>query len=336
MKKLGLLFLCCLHFSCSGQQAKKINGVSFVGSRDRAEQGHVNPILELNANYVAIMPFGFVQSPDSPRIFFDTDGQWYGETKKGAEQYIRLLQKNGIKVMVKPQIWIWKGKFTGDMAMKSEADWKSLEKSYRKFILNHARLAQETQSEIFCIGTELEKFVKNRPEYWDALIREIKKTYHGKLTYAANWDEYSNTPFWKELDFIGIDAYFPLSDERIPTLSELKLGWRKWKTELAEVSQKKDRPILFTEFGYRSMEYTAKKPWLVDHGEMNVNLKAQADATKAVLEEFWKENWFVGGFVWKWFIHHDRSGGAEDNRFTPQNKPAEVVIRNFYDSYRTN
>ncbi|PRX56415.1 glycoside hydrolase family 113 [Flagellimonas meridianipacifica] len=330
MKKLGLLFLCMLQFSCTSQKKEKINGVSFVGSREKVDQNHIEPVLEVNANYAAVMPFGFARNLSSPKIIFDTERQWFGETKKGAKQYIEMLKKNGVKVMMKPQIWIWRGEFTGDMMMESEEDWNTLESTYEDFILTFAKLAQETKSEIFCIGTELEEFVKYRPDYWSNLIKKIKKIYTGKLTYAANWDEFSRTPFWKELDFIGVDAYFPLSEERYPTMEELKSGWQPWKTKLVDLSNTTDKPILFTEFGYRSMDYTAKKPWLVDRNQMDVNLQAQADATQAIFDEFWNEDWFAGGFIWKWFIHHDRSGGAEDNRFTPQNKPAEKTIRDFF------
>lgn len=330
MKRLGLLCFCLLQISCNSQLTEKVNGVSFVGSRDKATQGHVDPVLKVNANYAAVMPFGFARDLSSPNIIFDTDRQWFGETKRGARQYIELLQKNGVKIMLKPQIWVWRGEFTGDMVMKSEEDWKTLEDSYSKFILTYATLAEETKAEIFCIGTELEEFVKHRPGYWQNLVKEVRERYSGKLTYAANWDEYARTPFWEQLDFIGVDAYFPLSEKRYPTLEELRSGWQPWKAKLVEISQQKNKPVLFTEFGYRSMDYTAKKPWLVDENQMDVNLEAQADATQAIFEEFWKEDWFAGGFVWKWFIHHEEVGGARDNRFTPQNKPAELVIRRYY------
>ncbi|MEM7483618.1 MAG: glycoside hydrolase TIM-barrel-like domain-containing protein [Bacteroidota bacterium] len=332
MKRLGLLFLCLLQLSCNSQKAEKINGVSFVGSREEVTQNQVNPLLSINANYAAVMPFGFARDLHAPNVIFNTDRQWFGETRKGAKQYLELLQKNNVKIMLKPQIWVWKGEFTGDMIMKSEKDWETLEASYSDFILTYAELAQETKCEIYCIGTELEEFVKNRPEFWDKLIAKVRKVYKGKLTYAANWDEYGRTPFWDKLDFIGVDAYFPLSDEKFPTKEEMGSGWKKWKTDLVTASNKHGRPILFTEFGYRSMDYTAKKPWLVDEYDMTVNLEAQADATQVIFDEFWKEDWFAGGFVWKWFIHHSNSGGEKDNRFTPQNKPAEKVIRNFYGS----
>lgn len=330
MKRLGLLFLCLLQFSCSSQSEEKINGVSFVGSRDKALQEHVNPVLKVNANYAAVMPFGFIRSLDHPNVIFDTERQWYGETRAGGKQYIEILQKNGIKIMVKPQIWVWRGEFTGDILMRTEEDWKTLERTYTDFALTYAKLAEETHAEIYCIGTELEEFVKNRPEYWKGLIKKIRQVYKGKLTYAANWDEFPRTPFWEALDYIGVDAYFPLSEEQNPEKQKMQEGWQKWKTKLLEVSNKSERPILFTEFGYRSMDYTAKKPWLVDQNQMEVNLGAQADALQVLFDEFWDKDWFVGGFVWKWFIHHEQVGGSEDNRFTPQNKPAEDVIRIHY------
>ncbi|MBU2995485.1 glycoside hydrolase [Cellulophaga baltica] len=334
MKKIGFLFLCILQFSCTSQSQTKINGISFVSSREGVAQDHVEKVVNLNANHAAVMPFGFVQNINSPKVNFNTDRQWYGETKKGVSQYIDILHKNGIAVMMKPQIWIRGGEFTGTLEMHTEEDWKILEDTYRDFITMYAKVAADAKVDMFCIGTELEKFVENRPNYWLKLIVEIKEIYKGKLTYASNWDEFKKTPFWEELDYVGVDAYFPLSEAKSPTVENLKAGWRYWKDELATFSEEKSKPILFTEYGYRSMDYTAKKPWLVDRNEEKVNLEAQVNATHAIIEEFWPEKWFAGGYVWKWFINHKRSGGIEDNRFTPQNKPAENTIRELYKKYQ--
>lgn len=304
-----------------------------MASRSEALQTHLEEVKQVYANHAAVMPFGFIRDVNSPEIIFNTDRQWFGETKKGAMQYIGLLHQNGIKTMVKPQIWIWRGEFTGTLHMNSEAHWQELEASYEKFIMTYAEMAQETGTEIFCIGTELEKFVTNRPEYWHKLIAKIRTVYKGKLTYAANWDEYPRVPFWKDLDYIGIDAYFPLSDEKTPSVKQLREGWQRWKPDMAALAEKTGRPVLFTEFGYRSMDYTAKKPWLVDRNQENVNLKAQVNAKQALFDEFWGEDWFAGGYVWKWFIDHDKAGGENDNRFTPQNKPAQEVIKKVYKKY---
>jgi hypothetical protein len=332
MKKLGSLFLCLLQFSCLGQGFHKIKGVSFVASREEVSQEQVQEILNIHSNYAAIMPFGFIREVNSPDIIFDTERQWFGETKKGAKQYIQMLHKNGVQVMLKPQIWIWRGTFTGTLTMDSEAEWQALESSYDRFILNYAQLAQETQVDLFCVGTELEQFVKNRPDYWKKLIAKIRAIYKGKLTYAANWDEFTRTTFWEDLDFIGIDAYFPLCEDKTPTVAQCREGWQPHKEKILQLSLSKNKPVLFTEFGYRSADQTAWKPWLADHHENPANFKAQENATKAILLEFWNEEWFAGGFVWKWFVDHEQSGGDADNQFTPQNKPAQQVISDFYKS----
>lgn len=329
LKLMGLVFV--LWFTvCCGQELPPINGVSYVASPNPTTHEQINPLLSVNANYAAVMPFGFIRSLDNPDIIYNTERQWFGETREGAEQYAKLLQENGIKIMIKPQIWVWRGEFTGYMKMESEEDWKTLEDSYTAFIMEYADLAASLDAEIFCIGTELEQFIINRPAYWSSLIDQIKTVYNGRLTYAANWDEYKRVPFWNALDYIGVDAYFPVSESKTPTVEEARAGWQKWKAELSQVSAKADRPVLFTEYGYRSVDFAGKEPWKSDRSMDQVNLDAQANSLQALYDEVWTEPWFAGGFIWKWFTRDERAGGPENSRFTPQNKPAEVVVKQYY------
>ena len=85
----------------------------------------------------------------------------------------------------------------------------------------------------------MEKFVLNRPKFWNELILKIKKLYKGKLTYAANWDEYKRIHFWNVLDYIGVDAYFPLTDKKSSSTNNrnCKYVWRRW---INAVSQSKE------------------------------------------------------------------------------------------------
>ena len=329
--RLLVVLLCILIQSCLSQN-QKVNGLSFVASPYPIDDSHVDPVVKVNANYCAIMPFGFIKSIEHPDVIFNTDRQWFGETRVGAKQYIEALKSKGLKIMMKPQIWVWHGAFTGYIKMNSETDWKRLESSYSKFIIEYATLAQETQTEILCIGTELEQFVVNRPDYWKNLIKEIKTVYKGKLTYAANWDEFKRTPFWNELDFIGVDAYFPVSESRTPTVNECIEGWKPHVAIIKNLSEKYDKPILFTEFGYRSVDFAGKEPWKSDRSMTTVNFEAQTNTTQALFETFWNEDWFAGGFIWKWFHNHKANGGENNNQFTPQNKPVEKLIRDQFNT----
>ncbi|AZJ33196.1 glycoside hydrolase [Tenacibaculum sp. Mcav3-52] len=334
MKTLKLLFIisCVFLVSSCTSQSKKINGVSFVASSKKITSKHINDVKKVSANYVTLMPFAFVKSLSSPNVIYDSKKQWFGETKEGVKQYAKEFQQSKIKIMLKPQIWVWNGVYTGTIKMKSEDEWRELEQSYEDFILVFAKVAEEINAEIFCIGTELEQFVINRPEYWKKLIKKIRKVYSGKLTYAANWDEFKRVDFWEDLDFIGIDAYFPLSDQKSPTLKDFEKGWQPHKNEIIQVQSKFNKPVLFTEYGYRSVNFTGKEPWKSDRIEGDINLENQQKALQALYNQFWKEDWFAGGFVWKWFHNHKEVGGEDNNRFTPQNKPAELTIKKMYEN----
>lgn len=329
----SLLFLLMCSCATSSSKNEKINGVSFVASKEKVHSKHINPVLNIHANYAAIMPFGFIKELSHPDIQFNSDRQWFGETKVGVKQYVERLKAHDIKIMIKPQLWVWHGEFTGGIKMTLEDNWKLLEASYSKFILEYAEVAEAVDADIFCIGTELEGFIDNRPNYWKQLIIQIREIYKGKLTYAANWNEYNRTPFWSQLDYIGIDAYFPVSNEKTPTIEVLRNGWKTHKQTIKTFHETYKKPILFTEYGYRSVDFTGKQPWNSDTAMTVVNLEGQTNATQVLFETFWNENWFAGGFIWKWFHNHEASGGEEDSQFTPQNKPVEAILKKHYAQY---
>ena len=231
--------------------------------------------------------------------------------------------------MFKPHLWLVNG-WRSNITLNSEDDWGEWFKNYRKNILHYAKLAEASNTELLCIGTELRTSIKQQPQAWLKLIEEIKTVYSGQLTYAANWDEYKRIPFWNELDYIGIDAYFPVSDSKTPTLEECLTNWEPHKQIIYNISNAHNKPILFTEFGYRSVDYSGKEPWKSDRNMTQVNLKAQSVTTQALFNTFWEEDWFVGGFVWKWYHDYKNAGGENNARFTPQNKPAESIIKKQY------
>jgi len=105
---------------------------------------------------------------------------------------------------------------------------------------------------------------------WRVIIHNVRKLYKGKLTLAANFDNYNEVNFWDELDFIGINAYFPLrkieSKPITDSLLSTKLikGWGKvFKAiNLFKINQKIiDKPLFFTELGYTKKENCTTAPW---------------------------------------------------------------------------
>ncbi len=73
-----------------------------------------------------------------------------------------------------------------------------------------AELAQANGVYMIVIGTEM-MGTSARTSDWEAVISAIKSVYKGKLTYASNWGfEPFQVQFWASLDFIGVDAYYPM------------------------------------------------------------------------------------------------------------------------------
>jgi hypothetical protein len=312
--------------------SQKINGISFVASNTPVTAEVIQPVLDVNANWVTIMPFGFMKNTAETSVQYNSKRQWWGETTDGIEKTATEFHKKQIKIMLKPQIWIPNGGFTGKIEMTSEQNWIAFEKSYGIFILDFAMIAQNGNFEMFCIGTELNNFVISRPEYWQQLIQKIKKIYKGKITYAENWDTYKNVPFINELDYIGIDAYFELSKEKTPTVAAIEKKWIPIKAAIKNLSLKYKKPILFTEFGYQSKDFTTAQPW--NHSVVNgINLMGQKNALEALFNQFWKEKWFAGGFLWKWYDKKN-AGGLNDNDYTIQNKPAQKLVSDWYKKIR--
>lgn len=305
-----------------------IQGISLVAPVKPITDMALQPIINIHANYVSLMPYSFC-TPENPVIQYNHRGQWWGESDEGVIGCIQLAHKNKLSVMLKPHLWIAHGMFTGSFTLHTENDWLLWEDSYRAYMLHFAGIADSLRVELLCIGTELETTIKERPGFWNSLIDSIKQVYHGKLTYAANWDEYQRVPFWEKLDYIGVDAYFPLSSDRTPSLNTLQDSWKKYHDELEKISTKHQRPIMFTEYGYRNVDYTAAEPWKENEGSQND--EAQANALEALYKSFAGNKWFAGGYVWKWYTDdietHHRHSKID---FTPQNKPAEKIIQILY------
>jgi len=106
-------------------------------------------------------------------------------------------------------------------------------------------------------------------EYWVNLIKDTRKHFKGKLLYAANFDNFHEVDFWHELDFIGINAYFPLRDYNGTKDSEnlyeiLLSGWDQVFQEIEQFRRDNNlnrKKVIFTELGYTYKNNSTIEPW---------------------------------------------------------------------------
>jgi hypothetical protein len=304
-----------------------IAGFGFEAPPKPVDSSVFSAMQRCGGNWVALMPYAFVPAGKA-EIWFNNERQWWGERSDGIIACTQLARRQKQSIMLKPQLWIGGGTFTGTYTLADTAQWKMFEFNYTRYIVHYARLADSLSIELLCIGTELAEFTKARPDYWSQLIDTVRSVYKGKLTYAENWDAWNKFPHWNKLDYIGVDAYFPLSKQATPSTGELITLWKPHSEALKEASNKYSKPILFTEFGYRSCNAATAEPWVSDT-DAPVNLAAQENAYEALFRTFVPQNWFAGGFVWKWHAGHD-AGGNYNNDYTPQNKPALKRIAAWY------
>ncbi len=315
-----------------GQETERITGITLVAPPRAFASDPMIDIKKVNAQWIALAPYAFSRSEQSPEVIWGSDRQWWGERIEGIETSIRLAKKNGLKVMLKPQVWIRRG-WVGNMDFDSEEDWKIWEDSYRGYLMSFVDIAVKHKVDMICIGTEFRKCVVKREQFWRDLITDIRKKYDGRLTYSANWDSYKHMPFWDALDLIGISAYFPLTTMTTPLVLLLDYKWNKHVKKLRSFSKKHGKKILFTEYGYLSVDGAAGNTWELEKKvkQIPINERAQSNAYDALFGEFSDEDFWVGGFLWKWFPEGYGHEGYPERDYTPQNKLAEDVLRRWHE-----
>lgn len=307
-----------------------IKGLNFVAPPKEFAKNPMDEVKEINAEWIAVIPYAFTRK-NQPSVRYNTSNwQWWGERPEGAKETIRLAKEKGIKILLKPQVYI-PGSWPGGLDFSS-SDWELWEDSYKDYIMTFAKLAQEMNAEMFCVGTEFKISTRDRSQFWEDLISDIKKVYTGKLTYASNWDEYKHITFWKELDFIGIDAYFPLVDSSNPSVKEVVKAWNPIISELHDLYEKWDKKILFTEFGYLSVDRCTFNNWELEANIKShpVNQEAQSNALDGLFSALWDQECWAGGFLWKWYPNKQGNVGYHDRDYTPQGKLAEITVRDWY------
>lgn len=329
----ALLLVCLL--SCSASQestTEKINGLCLVAPPYEVSAEHYLPIVTTNANWVAIIPYAFC-GPEHPMVKFDHDRQRHGETTEGISKAITLAHQSNLQVMLKPHLWVRGQGWAGDLKFEQEEDLAEWQQSYSAYVLHFAKLAQQLDVSMFSMGTEIRQIANSNPTYFKGLIKEIKQLYQGKLTYSANWDNYQNISFWGDLDYIGIDAYFPLSESKTPSVTELIANSQSLKTDIESFARSHLKKVLFTEYGFRSIDHCAAGHWQSKSEDASANLQGQANAYEALYQTYWSEDWFAGGFAWKWHYRYEQAGGPTNTAFTPQRKLAEKILRKRYSKY---
>jgi hypothetical protein len=213
--------------------------------------------------------------------------------------------------------------------------------NYGANMVHLAQIGQAHNVEQIMVGAELISLTNpaidgRNTSFWQNLISKIRSVYSGKLTYSANWggtpeyQEIDMVQFWPSLDSIGISAYFNLwLDSNGTTLS----SWDQWnKNEITPLQQRYGKPVIFTEAGYRSMSGAYSHPW--DGGSSGPYDEGEQARDYGNLFQYWNAYNFMNGVhLWNWST--DPNGEPGTTSFSPQNKQAEGVMRQWFSGGTT-
>ena len=287
----------------------------------------------VGANSLAIVPYtgtGSIQKPSELGISNFAGG----ENDESVIMSAHFARQKGMTTLLKPQIWV-RGGWPGDLKMQSQEDWDQFFAFYKKWILHYALLAELYEMESFCVGVELKYTTLEQGKKWRALIQDIRKIYSGPLVYAANWgEEFEGITFWDELDYIGVDFYYPIGKESKISPQELQKNLEKELKKVEGVSKAFNKPVILTEIGFRSIE----APWQMPHehaGNKASNPNDQALCYETVLKSLQDKEWCKGIYWWKWpsYIAFTQ---VQDRGYSPIGKPAEKVLEKWFKGSTVN
>lgn len=258
------------------------------------------------------------------------------ESLVSAIQYAHSI---GLKVNLKPHLGSWSGSWRAYINASDRDAWF---RNYGAYLNHLGDISRENGVEGMTIGTELISMASGRvnpdnTRRWNALIADLRSHFSGYLTYSANWSwnsdhfegEVKHIEFWPSLDYIGISAYYPLAGEQNnPSVEALTGAWDYWNnSQIRALHEKWNKPIVFTEIGYTSIDGAHKAPCCTWGGSYDE--QEQVNDYEALFSYWNGQSFMAGVYLWNWSANPNY-GGQGNLDYVPQNKAAEQVMTKWF------
>ncbi len=291
----------------------------------------VNNAAATHANYISLI----IPYYQSNAWSTDIQPGWNTPTDDSLAAATRYIHSKGMKVMFVLHLESYDGQWRANINPGDRTAWYT---AYGNLLKHLASLAETESVDSFIIGAELIDMSSqlqngDNGTQWSAMIDQVRAIYHGKISYSANWgdggwyDEKDNINFWSKLDFIGISAYFNLNSGG--DVASLKGAWDYWNDkEIRGLQQRWNKPVVFTEVGYRSTSGAHYHPWDYNAGG-GIDQGEQANDYTALFDYWNTQPFFQGVQLWAW-SSDPNAGGAGDGGYTPQHKNAQNIMTQWF------
>lgn len=303
-----------------------VKGITFFpfASRGELEKEEVRESLctmkqRTGADTVVLVPAGVQKTPQSVEIDYKSQHTMGDDELKSLIAYAGEI---GLKVILKPTVnclnGVWRAYISFfDHDVPCEPKWSQWFRSYKKFQLHYAKIAEEMKCDMFIAGCEM-VMSEHREAEWRDVIKSIKEVYHGPVSYNTDKYQENNVTWWDCVDVISSSGYYPADD------------WEKQLDRIEMVVKKYKKPFFFAEAGCMSTEGSKDIPnnWELK-GE--IDLAGQAWWYKCAFEAIKKRPWVEGVALWSWDGRLYSREEALNNRFYEfYEKPTEEIVYKFF------
>jgi hypothetical protein len=270
------------------------------------------------ANWVAI---AFAALQDTAQ---STEIRWRdAPTVTDAEIVAEIVRAKslGLQVCLKPVVNCADGTWRAhinffDIDVPPEPKWTDWWASYTEFITHFARLAQDTDCEMFCIGCEMVQ-TDRRADEWRRLVDEVRKVYGGVVTYNCDKYQEDHVTWWDAVDVISASGYYPVGH------------WEEQLDRIESVVRREGKPFLFLEAGCPSREGAQHLPndWTLPG---RPDLAAQLEWYQEAFASTARRDWVGGFMLWDWPAVLSTQDPAQSRDYDVWRKPAGDLIREHF------
>lgn len=204
---------------------------------------------------------------------------------------------------------------------------------YGAWLVHYGRVAQAAGASGDCIGSEMIDVTdanvnaSNTAMWVRYVIHPLRSVFTGWLTYSAlDGTDAFQVGIWPYVDRIGVSAYFSLAGD--DSVSNLEADWSLINGRYVSLLLEYNKPILFTDIGYRNVAGDHLTPSSYALG--GTPDQAEQASDYAALLQYWGQfHWWDGIVWWYWSAAPDQSRPA-NTQFTPQGKQAEATMKQYF------
>jgi hypothetical protein len=304
-----------------------------VGYGSPAFERSLDELRAMGATWTSLTVFGRVADL-SGRGVDPTFEAPFERNRRDVARAVAQAHARGLRVMLVTPLWVEQaGAWRGEIDPKTDEGWTRWASSYTRFVRAWAEVAEASHVEMFSAGVELRSWVTtSRAPSFARALAEVRRVYHGLVTYSANWDDVVDTVVLGDLDVIGINAFYPLAEHAGADNATLAASAVKIRNDVHSLAERWRKPVVFTEMGYATRPDPAVRPWEWPEAldRLRVDEAAQALGYRVLLAPLLDEPDFAGFFVWRVYADPDDTSQEPPWAFSPRGKLAEIVLRDAF------